>query len=330
MDAVLLKGPTCVGKTRLVVELAARLPLRIVSVDSACVYRGLDIGTAKPGAEERKAAPHHLVDICSPRERYSAARFAEDARREIAQARTAGQVPVLVGGTMLYFRALERGFADMPGADPDVRRKIREQAAAEGWPALHARLKALDPAAAARIAPNDAARIERALEVQQRTGRPISAHWTSAPTPPAVSRRYLRFALIPGDREAWRRRIEERFRGMLDCGWLDEVRALRRLRLAPGLPASRIAGYRQLLEHLDGKCSLEDAAARGIRATKALGRRQLTWLRGEGEIEQLTAESGASAARLEAAIRAHWAIGGAQPTGIRREKGRQDPAIPRQ
>ena len=330
MEAVLLKGPTCVGKTRLVVELAARLPLRIISVDSACVYRGLDIGTAKLGAQERRSAPHCLVDICSPAERYSAARFAEDARREIARARAAGQVPLLVGGTMLYFRALERGFAEMPGADPAVRARIREQAAAEGWPALHARLKALDPAAAARIAPNDAARIERALEVQQRTGRPISAHWTSAPTPPAVSRRYLRFALIPGDREAWRRRIEERFRGMLDCGWLDEVRALRRLRLAPGLPASRIAGYRQLLEHLDGKCSLEDAAARGIRATKALGRRQLTWLRSESDIERLNAESRDSAARLEAAIRAHWAIGGAQPPGGRREKSRQAPAIPRQ
>ena len=330
MEAVLLKGPTCVGKTRLVVELAARLPLRIISVDSACVYRGLDIGTAKPGAEERNAAPHYLVDICSPEERYSAARFAEDARREIAQARAAGQVPVLVGGTMLYFRALERGFADMPGADPAVRRRIREQAATGGWPALHARLKALDPAAAARIAPNDAARIERALEVQQRTGRPISAHWTHAPAPPAAWHRYLRFALIPGDREAWRRRIEERFRDMLSRGWLDEARALRGLRLDPDLPATRIAGYRQLLEHLDGKCSLEEAAARGIRATKALGRRQLTWLRGEAEIERLGAESGDSAARLEAAIRTHWPVGGARPPGGRREKGRRATAIPRE
>ena len=158
MEAVLLKGPTCVGKTRLVVELAKRLPLRVISVDSACVYRGLDIGTAKPGPEERRIAPHCLVDLCSPHERYSAARFAEDARREIARAGELGQVPVLVGGTMLYFRALERGLADLPGADAVLRKAIQEHAGREGWPALHEQLKQLDPAAAARISPNDGAR----------------------------------------------------------------------------------------------------------------------------------------------------------------------------
>ncbi len=326
MEALLLKGPTCVGKTRLIVELSARLPLRIISVDSASVFRGLDIGTAKPGAQQQQAAPHFLVDVCSPTERYSAARFVQDARREIARARAANQAPVLVGGAMLYFRALERGLAEMPGADPSLRNRIREQAAAEGWPALHARLKALDPTAASRIAPSDATRIERALEVLEITGRPISSHWAN--TRPNGPHRYLKFALIPADREAWRRRIEERFRGMLERGWLNEVKALHALRLDPGLPAMRIAGYRQLLEHLDGGCSLAEAVARGIRATKALGRRQLTWLRAEKGIERLAGENPGNGARLEAAIRAHWKMGSAQTAIPVRGNGHTTAAIP--
>ena len=175
-----MKGPTCVGKTRLVVDLASRLPLRIISVDSASVYRGLDIGTAKPGSDERRVAPHSLIDVCSPDERYSAARFARDAGEEIALARESGQLPLLVGGAMLYFRALEQGFAEMPSADAALRTEIQMRAAAEGWPALHAQLERLDPEAAARISPNDAARIERALEVLQLTGRPISRLWKDA------------------------------------------------------------------------------------------------------------------------------------------------------
>lgn len=301
----MLKGPTCVGKTRLVVELAARLPLRIVSVDSASVYRGMDIGTAKPTLREQRLAPHSLIDVCSPKERYSAARFARDARREIALAHEAGQIPLLAGGAMLYFRALEQGFAEMPGADAALRARIQEQAVAEGWPALHGRLGQLDSEAAARIAPNDAARIERALEVAQLTGRPISALWAAGPR--RAAGRYLRFALIPQDRSAWRRRIEERFRDMLGRGWLDEARALAAMRLDPALPAARIAGYRQLLAHLAGNCSLEEATARGIRATRALGRRQLTWLRREKGIVRLAAESADCARQLESAILACWA-----------------------
>ena len=306
MEAVLLKGPTCVGKTRLVVELAKRLPLRVISVDSACVYRGLDIGTAKPGPEERRIAPHYLIDLCSPHERYSAARFAEDARREIARARELGQVPVLVGGTMLYFRALEQGLADLPGADAALRKAIQARAGREGWPALHEQLRQLDPAAAARISPNDGARIERALEVLRLTGRPISELWldASGAAPPG----YLKFALIPEDRGAWRRRIEERFDDMMKRGWLDEVRALHALGIDPGLPAARIAGYRQLLEHLDGQFSLDEAKVRGIRATKALGRRQLTWLRAERDIVRLFEGIPRCAARLEEEIHSHWRI----------------------
>jgi len=303
---VLLKGPTCVGKTRLVVELAARLPLRVISVDSACVYRGLDIGTAKPGPEERRIAPHCLVDLCYPHERYSAARFAEDARREIARARELGRVPVLVGGTMLYFRALEQGLAELPGADAALRKAIQARAGREGWPALHDQLTQLDPAAAARIAPNDGARIERALEVLRLTGRPISELWrdASVTAPP----RYLKFALIPEDRSAWRRRIEERFDDMMKRGWMDEAGALHALKLDPSLPATRIAGYRQLLEHLDGQFSLNEARVRGIRATKALGRRQLTWVRAERDIIRLVAENPDCAARVENEIHSHWHI----------------------
>ena len=309
LEAVFLKGPTCVGKTRLVVELASRLPLRIISVDSASVYRGLDIGAAKPGPDERRVAPHSLIDVCAPDERYSAARFVRDAGQEIALARESGQVPLLVGGTMLYFRALEQGFAELPGADAALRSEIQMQAAAEGWPALHAQLRTLDAEAAARISPNDGARIERALEVLRLTGRPIGELWQDAPAKEANPHRYLKFALIPEDRHAWRGRIEERFHGMLKRGWLDEARALNALGLDPGLPATRIAGYRQLLAHINGEYSLDEATVRGIRATKALGRRQLTWLRAEEGITRIAAESSRCAAQFEQAIRADWEIG---------------------
>ena len=314
---MLLKGPTCVGKTRLVVELAQRLPLRVISVDSACVYRGLDIGTAKPGPEERRLAPHHLVDLCPPEERYSAARFAEDARREIARARQRGQAPLLVGGAMLYFRALEQGFAELPSADSTLRGEIRKRAESEGWPALHEQLEELDPEAAARISRNDGARIERALEVVQLTGTPISALWADSPAPAPAPNRYLKYALLPADRQEWRRRIEERFHAMMAAGWLDEARALKARNLEPGLPATRIAGYRQLLQHLNGEVSLEEAKARGIRATKALARRQLTWMRAEKDIVRLDSGVADGLAELERAIRAHWNLGGRRGTQVR-------------
>ena len=315
MKAVLIKGPTCVGKTRLAVELAQRLPLRIISVDSASVYRGLDIGTAKPSAAEQRIAPHYLVDLCSPDERYSAARFAADARKEIARAEASGRTPMLVGGTMLYFRALEQGFAELPGADAALREALQARAGREGWPALHAELAERDPAAARRLSPNDSARIERALEVLQLTGRPISEHWSGESGEPgsgsgSAPQAHLKFALIPEDRAAWRLRIEERFDAMLGAGWLEEARALEELNLDPGLPATRIAGYRQLLEHLAGKYSLDEARTRGIRATKALGRRQLTWLRAEQGIIPLAVENSQAAAFIEKEIRRHWQIAG--------------------
>lgn len=287
--AIALMGPTASGKSALAFEWARRLGGEIVSVDSALVYRGLDIGAAKPDAAERAAVPHHLVDVRDPWEAYSAADFAQDARAAALAIAERGRVPILAGGTGLYFRALLHGLSDMPGADPEVRAEIAAEAAAEGWAALHARLAAVDPAAAARIHATDAQRIQRALEVHRLTGRPIS-EWQADGTAPAAARlplRVLRLVLAPRDRGELHARIERRFDAMLAQGFLDEVRRLRALpqlaaHPAPlDLPALRAVGYRQAWEHLDG---LTDAAGfrdRAIFATRQLAKRQLTWLRRE-------------------------------------------------
>jgi tRNA dimethylallyltransferase len=275
-EAVLLMGPTCSGKSALALELAARLPLEIVSVDSAQVCRGMDIGTAKPSREIRDRVPHHLIDLCDPTETYSAGRFRRDALRLIGEIRARGRVPLLVGGTMLYFRALVRGIAPLPEADAAVRERIDRRAAQFGWPALHAELAARDPEAAARIRPADGQRIQRALEVLEITGRPLSElQRLSEPSPVA----YAAFALQPFERAELYRRIDQRFLDMMDAGFLEEVRALRaRDDLRADLPSLRAVGYRQLWAHLDGACSLEAAIAAGQRATRNLAKRQLTWL----------------------------------------------------
>lgn len=279
--AVCLMGPTASGKTELAVRLVEALPLAIVSVDSAMVYRGMDIGTAKPGPEILARAPHRLIDIREPEDPYSTGDFVRDARAEMAAIRADGLVPLLVGGTMLYFRALVRGLAELPAADPAVRQAIDAEAREEGWPALHARLATVDPAAAARIAPNDSQRIQRALEVWRVSGKPLSA-WHAegrhaAPAPP-----YLRFALVPEPRPVLHRRIERRLRDMLDAGFVDEVA---RLQQRPALdarsPAMRAVGYRQLWAHLDGGATLADAVHKAIAATRQLAKRQMTWLRTE-------------------------------------------------
>ncbi len=278
--AVCLMGPTASGKTELAVRLVEALPLAIVSVDSAMVYRGMDIGTAKPGPEILAGAPHRLIDIREPEDTYSAGDFVRDARREMAAIRAEGRVPLLVGGTMLYFRALIRGMAELPAADSAVRRAIDAQAREEGWPALHARLTEVDPAAAARIAPNDSQRIQRALEVWRVSGKPLSA-W-QAEGRRAASAPYLRFALVPEPRPVLHRRIQRRLQGMLDAGFVDEVV---RLRQRPALdersPAMRAVGYRQIWAHLDGHTTLEDAVHKAIAATRQLAKRQVTWLRTE-------------------------------------------------
>jgi len=278
-DAVLLAGPTGAGKSDLALELAQRFPVEIVSVDSAQVYRGMDIGTAKPAADVRERVPHHLIDVCDPSEAYSAGRFRRDALELIGAIRSRGRVPLLVGGTMLYFRALTRGIAPLPEADPAIRAAIDRRAQAVGWPALHAELAAHDPEAAARIRPADGQRIQRALEVLEITGERLSRLQRLAHPPPLA---FAAFALVPGDRAGLYARLDARFRAMMEAGLLEEARALRaRGDLSPDLPSLRSVGYRQLWAHLEGRSSLADAVAAGQRATRNLAKRQLTWVRSE-------------------------------------------------
>jgi tRNA dimethylallyltransferase len=284
--AIALMGPTASGKTGLAVEWARRLGGEVVSVDSALVYRGLDIGAAKPTAAERGGVPHHMLDLRDPWQPYSAAEFAVDARAAIDGILARGRLPILAGGTGLYFRALLRGLAPMPAADPQLRARLAAEAGARGWAALHAELAALDPEAAARIHPTDAQRIQRALEVHRLSGRAIS-QWRRAPARERLPLRVLKLVVAPADRSVLHARIERRFDAMLAAGFLDEVRRLRALpELAAhprplDLPALRAVGYRQAWEHLDGACDAATFRARAIAATRQLAKRQSTWLRGE-------------------------------------------------
>jgi len=276
--AIFLMGPTASGKTALAVSLLEHFPLEIISVDSALVYRGMNIGTAKPDAATLARAPHHLLDIRDPTEAYSAAAFCQDAQRLMADIVARDKVPLLVGGTMLYFRALLQGLDDLPRADPAVRQKLEGAAMARGWPALHAELAQADPVTAARLAPNDSQRIGRALEIFQLTGKPMSALLDRAQT--ALPYRVLQLALIPSDRAVLHQRIAARFDAMLAEGLIDEVRSLRRsYALQPGLPAMRAVGYRQAWAYLDGEIDLNGLREQGIAATRQLAKRQLTWLR---------------------------------------------------
>jgi tRNA dimethylallyltransferase len=280
VPAICLMGPTASGKTELAVRLVEALPLAIVSVDSAMVYRGMDIGTAKPAAETLKRAPHRLIDIRDPEQPYSAGHFVRDAGREMAEIRAAGRIPLLVGGTMMYFRALTRGIAVLPAADRTLRSAIDAEAGEAGWPALHAKLAAVDPAAAARIEPNDSQRIQRALEVYRASGRPLS-EWQKREGPPRMPP-YLRFGLVPEPRAELHRRIELRFKAMLAAGFVDEVARLRRRPLlTERSPSMRAVGYRQIWQHLDGRATQDGAAEKAVAATRQLAKRQLTWLRSE-------------------------------------------------
>ncbi|SOD29015.1 tRNA dimethylallyltransferase [Variovorax sp. YR752] len=284
---VALAGPTASGKTAAALALARLQPVEIISVDSALVYRGMDIGTAKPTAAEQAAAPHHLIDILDARDSYSAAAFVADATRLIGEIRARGALPLLVGGTMLYFKALFDGIDAMPAADAAVRARIDADAATLGWPAMHARLAQVDPVTAARLAPQDSQRIQRALEVWESSGQPLSSfHASDNKTASAVEGGVL-FSLEPTDRAWLHTRIAERFDAMLAAGFLDEVRALRaRGDLSTDLPSMRCVGYRQAWETLDA-CgdaapdakAIADLRERGIAATRQLAKRQITWLR---------------------------------------------------
>ncbi len=279
--AVFLMGPTASGKTAVAVELVKDFPFEIISVDSALVYRGMDIGTAKPDAGTLRAAPHHLIDIRDPSEPYSAAEFRADALDAMADMTARGRVPLLVGGTMLYFRALELGLSDMPPADPGVRARLEQQAQQLGWTAMHARLQQIDPVSAARIHANDPQRIQRALEVFELTGRPLSSFHAGGRSA-ALPYRLIKLVLAPADRVLLQDRIEQRFNAMLAAGFADEVRRLfRRADLDPGLPALRAVGYRQAWAWLDGRVSYEEMVNQAIVATRQYAKRQLTWLRSE-------------------------------------------------
>ncbi len=281
-------GPTASGKTGAAVALYSRLPVELISVDSALVFQGMDIGTAKPDAETLRQAPHHLIDIIPPTSAYSAANFRTDALRLMAEITARGKIPLLVGGTMLYFKALQGGLSNLPEADPDVRRQIEQEAAQIGWPAMHAKLAQVDPQAAARLQPNDVQRIERALEVYQLTGQNMTA-LHQASTGDALPYRLLKIALVPSERKVLHERIALRFDQMLADGFVDEVRAL--LQKYPELTADstamRCVGYRQALEYLAAQYDINELRDRGIFATRQLAKRQLTWLRGMDDIVEI-------------------------------------------
>jgi tRNA dimethylallyltransferase len=289
LQALAIAGPTASGKTACALALARHLPVEVISVDSALVYRHMDIGTAKPTAAELGAAPHHLIDLIDPAEAYSAARFATDARRLIDQIRARGALPLLVGGTMLYFKALWDGIDPLPAADPSLREAIDAEARDRGWPALHAELAKVDPITASRLAPRDAQRIQRALEVFRTTGRPLSSLTTGRfDSKSAAPEGMALISLEPTDRAWLHARIGERFDAMLAAGLIDEVRALRaRGDLHVSLASMRCVGYRQVWEAIDAGARIDDIghadrlalAERGAAATRQLAKRQLTWLR---------------------------------------------------
>ncbi|GGA15118.1 tRNA (adenosine(37)-N6)-dimethylallyltransferase MiaA [Dyella caseinilytica] len=288
--AIFLMGPTASGKTALACALSERFPLGLISVDSALVYRGLDIGSAKPDAATLARYPHELIDIRDPAQPYSAADFSADAQVAMQRLRDIGKVPLLVGGTGLYFRALQRGLSSLPEADPETRAQLAEEAAAIGWDGMHRRLAELDPPAAERIKPNDVQRIQRALEVITLTGQPLSAQQQGGRGQP-FPWRVLKLALLPQERAPLHARIAHRFEAMLQQGLLDEVRALRqRGDLQPDLPAIRAVGYRQAWEHLDGAYGASELRDRGIFATRQLAKRQITWLRSELDARVLDPE----------------------------------------
>lgn len=280
IPAVMLMGPTAAGKSALALALAERLGGEIVSVDSAQVYRGLDVGTAKPDAATRVRIPHHLIDILDPTEAYSAARFAREALAAIADIRNRGRLPVVAGGTMLYFRALSEGLSALPAANSKLRAEIDARAARESWPALHAELARVDPPTAARLQPTDAQRIQRALEVWRLAGVPLSALQGRRAGAAAALGATLRVALVPSDRKRLHAAIARRFDAMLAAGLVDEVKELRRrYALSPELPSMRCVGYRQAWEYLEGRIDAQTLRNRGIAATRQLAKRQFTWLR---------------------------------------------------
>ena len=279
--AIFIMGPTASGKTDLALECVKYLPCDIISVDSALVYKGMDIGTAKPDAETLKQAPHRLINLIDPAEAYSAAQFRQDALREMADILSQDRIPLLVGGTMLYYKALQEGLSILPSASPEVRQKLESQARELGWEGMHQTLAEIDPQSAQRIHPNDPQRIQRALEVYEITGKPLTEFWQQQQTQP-LPYNLIKIALVPEDRDQLRRRIALRFHHMLERGFIDEVSALKsRGDLNLDMPSMRCVGYRQVWEYLENKMDFEQMVEKGIIATRQLAKRQMTWLRKE-------------------------------------------------
>jgi tRNA dimethylallyltransferase len=296
-------GPTASGKTGVAVELVRRLPLEIISVDSALVYRYMNIGTAKPDIATLAAAPHHLIDLIDPTESYSAAQFREDALRVMHDITARGKIPFLVGGTMLYFKALREGLDNLPKADATVRANIAARATASGWPVLHAALARVDPDTAARVNPNDAQRIGRALEIYELTGQPMSRFFKASPAD-VFPYRGLPISLMPSDRAVLHARIEQRFDSMLRHGLVEEVASLRaRFDLDPQLPAMRCVGYRQAWQYQEGAIGRDELRDRGIFATRQLAKRQMTWLRGMSDTLVIDCLADNLVERVEEAVR---------------------------
>ena len=301
--AIVLMGPTASGKSAVALELARHVPVEIVSVDSAQVFRGMDIGTATPSAADRAAVPHHLIDIIDPTQSYSAAQFRADALRLMREITSRGRIPLLVGGTMLYFKALREGLSVLPQADDAVRAAIETEASERGWPALHAELAQVDPATASRLKPADSQRIQRALEVHRVTGRPMSELLGRREAEP-VPYRLVQIALLPSDRAALHRRIEGRFDAMLRKGLVEELRSLRkRYALRPGLPSMRCVGYRQAWEFLEGEITEAELRDRGIYATRQLAKRQLTWLRAMTDLIAVDCLAADAAHQVDAVVK---------------------------
>lgn len=282
-------GPTAAGKTDLAIALCQTLNTEVISVDSALVYQGMDIGTAKPTKAEQVLAPHHLIDILDPKEAYSVADFRRDAIAEINRLHTLGKVPILVGGTMMYFKGLVEGLSPLPEADAEIRAQLEIEAQTLGWPMLHKQLKDIDPEAAAKISENDSQRINRALEVYRLTGKPMSELQKIKEA--ELPYDFHQFAIAPSDRSVLHKRIEQRFKKMLEMGFENEVLALyQRKDLHPDLPSIRCVGYRQMWEYLDGSCDYDEMVFKGIAATRQLAKRQLTWLRSWPNVTWLNSE----------------------------------------
>ena len=282
--AILLMGPTASGKTGIAVELVQRFPFEIISVDSALVYRHMNIGTAKPDAATLALAPHHLIDIIEPTERYSAAQFCRDAQHLMAEISARGNIPLLVGGTMLYFKALREGLSDLPEADREVRAVLDARAAEIGWPRMHAELARVDPETAARLQPTDPQRIQRALEVYELTGEAMSSLMARG-VPEPLSYRTMAIGLMPSDRAILHQRIADRFDAMLALGLIEEVKWLREhYALNALMPSMRCVGYRQTWQYLDGELDRDTLRDKGLAATRQLAKRQMTWLRGMGDV----------------------------------------------